>query len=220
MLKSRYVMDPNNPQFQPQPQPMPQPSQGIEYLNSIAPQTKVKTVNPFILWGLIVAAVVIVILVVIGLAGGGNSPTKQLTVVGASTSNLKDLSEDASKDIQSTELRSINSSLTIVLTNANRDLAPFLKSEDINLKNTKKNKTLGAVVAGYTKVSERLEDARLNGVYDRTYVREVSFLLKTLHADMEELFNSSRSKSLKTALESNDNNLAPLLESLEAFQAE
>ena len=205
-------MDPN---YQ---QPIPGP--GVEYLNSIASQPQVKTINPFVLWGLIAAALIAVIIIVITAASGGNNPTKQLTQVGASTANLKLLTEAANNDIQSSELRSINSSLTLTLTNTNRDLAEHLKKQKINIKNTKKNKTVAVVTANFDSVNQRLEDARLNGLYDRTYVREMTYLLKTLHADMEELYNSSKSKSLKTTLETNDNNLAPLLESLEAFKAD
>lgn len=202
-----------------QPQPTP-PPQGIDYLNSITPQTKTKTLNPLVLWGLIAAALITTLLVIVGLASSGNSPKKQLTVVGASAGNLKTLVETSNSKIQSSELRSINSSLIIVLTNTNRDLAEPLKKQEINLKNTKKDKTVASVAAGYQKVNERLEDARLNGVHDRTYVREVSYLLKTLHSDMEELYHASKSKDLKVILETNDNNLAPLLESLEAHSNE
>ena len=206
------------PNYQ-QPQQQPVPGPGIDYLNSIAAQPQVKTINPFILWGLIAAALIAVIVIVIAIASGGNSPTKQLAQVGASTASLKVLTETANDDIQNSELRSINSSLTLTLTNTNRDLAGYLKKEQINLKDVKKDKTIAAVTASYGEVSQRLEDARLNGLYDRTYVRELIYLLKTLHADMEELYGSSNSKSLKTVLETNDNNLAPLLESLEAFKA-
>ncbi len=205
-------MDPNYQQ--------PTPANGIDYLNSIAAQPQAKTINPFILWGLIAAALIIVTVIVIAFASGGNNPTKQLTRVGASSVNLEELTETANNDIQSSELRSINSSLTITLANTNRDLAEPLKKQKINIKNAKKNKNVAVVAAEYDGVNERLEDARLNGLYDRTYARELTYLLKTLHADMEELYNSSKSKSLRSTLETNDNNLAPLLESLEAFKAD
>jgi len=207
------------PNYQ-QPQPQLTPDSGLDYLNAIATPAQTKTINPLILWGLIAAALIVVIVVIISIASGGNNPTKQLTLVGTSTTDLQELTEAANNDIRSSELRSINSSLTLTLTNTNRDLAEPLKKQKINLKNVKQNKTVATVTGVYDKVDERLEDARLNGLYDRTYVREVTFLLKTLHADMEELFNSSRSKSLKATLETNDNNLAPLLESLESFKAD
>lgn len=203
-----------------QPQQPPTPGPGLDYLNAIAAPAQTKTINPLILWGLIAVALIAVVLIVIGIMSGGNNPTKQLTLVGVSTAKLQELTEDANSDIQSSELRSINSGLTITLTNTNRDLAAPLKAQKINIKSVKKDKTVAAVSSSYDKVDERLEDARLNGLYDRTYVREVTFLLKTLHADMEELYNSSQSKGLKTVLETNDNNIAPLLESLESFKVD
>ena len=207
------------PNYQ-QPQQLPTPESGIDYLNSIAATPQPKKINPLILWGLIAAALITVILVVVALVSGGNTPTKQLTRVGSSTANLQELTEAANNDIQSSELRSINSSLTLTLTNTNRDLADPLKKQKIKIKNVKSDKTVASVTAKYTQVKKRLEDARLNELYDRTYIRKITFLLKTLHANIKKLYNSSKSKSLKTVLETNDNNLAPLLKSLEAFKAD
>lgn len=161
-----------------------------------------------------------VVIVVVSIASSGNTPTKQLTLVGASTARLQELTEGANNNIQSSELRSINSSLTLALTNVNRELADPLKAQNIRINNAKKDATVGAVGKEYEQVAQRLEDARLNGIYDRTYVRELSYLLKTLHANMEQLYKSTPSESLKTILETNDNNITPLLENLTAFQAD
>ena len=208
-------MEPNY--HQPQPQA---PGPGVEYLDSIAAQPTVKTINPFILWGLIATALVVVIVAVLALAGGGNSSENLLARVGATSASLKELTDDADGHIQSSELRTINSSLSLTLANTNRDLSEPLEKQDINLKDVKKNKTLSNVAAEYEEIAGRLEDARLNGLYDRTYAREVAYQLKNLHSYMGQLYDSSRSKSLKSSLESNDNNLAPLLKEFESFNVE
>jgi hypothetical protein len=201
------------------PQQPPTPGPGLEYLDSIAAQPRIKTINPFVLWGAIVAALVIVVIVVINIAGGGTSTKSVLAQVGATSSALKELSDEANGHIQSSDLRTINSNLSLTLANTNRDLSEPLATQKISLKDPKKNKTVAEVMIEYEQVAERLEDARLNGLYDRTYAREVTYQLKNLHSYMSQLYGSTRSTSLKSALETNDDNLAPLLEEFESFNA-
>ena len=66
----------------------------------------------------------------------------------------------------------------------------------------------------------RLEDARLNAVYDRTYAREMTFALKTLHSDMSILYKSTRSKPLKEVLNTTDTNIEPLLDEFQSFNSQ
>ena len=58
---------------------------GVDYLNTIAPQTPVKTINPFVLWGAIVAALLLVVLTVAGLANSGTSSETLLARVGSTS---------------------------------------------------------------------------------------------------------------------------------------
>ena len=119
--------------------------------------------------------------------------------------------------MQSSELRSINSNLSITLANTNRDLAEPLAAKKISLENIKKNKTVAEVALEYSEIQERLEDARLNGLYDRTYTREIIYQLKTLNSYMGQLYESTNSEDLKTILNSNNENLTVLLEELETL---
>jgi len=204
-------MPPNNPYQQPQV-----PS---DYLNQIATQPQVKTMNPFVLWGLIggLLALGIVGFLVISSASKGPS-SSSLTAVAAKLDNLKKVSESAQENIQSSELRTINSNLTLVLTNTNRDLAEPLKFQKVSLKD-KKNASVVAAGKDLDELQDRLEDARLNAVYDRTYAREMTYSLKTLKSDMVILYKKSRSKSLKTALDTGYTNLTPLAEEFSTFNA-
>lgn len=202
------------PNYQQQP---PYQNADVDYLNTIAPQTPVKTINPFILWGGIIAALLLVVLTVAGLANSGTGTDTLLARVGATSSNLKDLTDEAADSMQSSELRSINSNLSITLANMNRDLAEPLAAKKINLKNPKKNKAVAEVALEYAEIQERLEDARLNGLYDRTYTREIIYQLKTLNSYMGQLYESTNSEALKTVLDSNNENLRVLLEELETL---
>jgi len=203
-----WYMQPDNSQF------------SSDYLNQIATPAPVKTLNPMVLWGLIGGLLVLVILVVVfvsSAASGGNS-SSSLAGVAAKINNLKTVSEKAQKNIQSGELRSLNGNLTLVLTNADRDMAEPLKAKKIKLTD-KKNSTVASVSSDFEALNTRLEDARLNAVYDRTYAREMTYALKTLHNDMGLLYKSSSNTNLKTILNKTDTNLEPLLESFSRFNA-
>jgi hypothetical protein len=69
-------------------------------------------------------------------------------------------------------------------------------------------------------LTSRLEDARLNAVYDRTYAREIAFYLKSLHTDMSKLYASTSSGSLKDVLKTTDTNLSPITEEFSNFNAD
>lgn len=202
------------PNYQQQP---PYQNADVDYLNTIAPQTPVKTINPFILWGGIIAALLLVVLTVAGIANSGTGTETLLARVGATSSNLKELTDDATDSMQSSDLRSLNSNLSLVLANTNRDLSEPLAAKKINIENAKKNKAVAEVAQEYNEIRERLEDARLNGLYDRTYTREIIYQLKTLSSYMGQLYESTKDDELKTILDSNNENLIVLLDELESL---
>ena len=190
-----------------------------DYLNQIAAPAPVKKMNPLFMWGLIggLLALAIVVVVAVSSGAGGGTSTSSLTAVASKLENLKKTSEEAQKNIQSGELRSVNGSLTLVLANANRDMAEPLAAKDIKLKDEKKQASVVKITKEFEALDERLNDARLNAVYDRTYAREMTFALKTLNSDMSILYKSTRSDSLKDVLNTSDTNLAPLLSEFESF---
>lgn len=201
-----------------QPNNLPeQPQFSSDYLNQIAPAAPVKTLNPMVLWGLI-AGVIILVIVVISAVGsmGGGANSSSLASIAARFDALKTVADDADRNIQSSELRTLNSALKLSLTDTNRELQVPLEAQDISLKD-KKNESVIAVTTDFEALGSRLEDARLNGVFDRTYAREISYSLKTLRSDMTVLYNKTRSKSLKAALETSDANLKPLVEEFSSF---
>jgi hypothetical protein len=219
LLELMYPNDPNqSPQLPPAAPTQPQPLSS-DYLNQIAAPARVKTLNPLVLWGLIGGLLVLAIVVVLGVSSASSGPSpSSLASIAANFNNLKSLSEDAQDNIQSSELRTLNSSLTLSLTNTNRDLTEPLAKQDINLKD-KKNATVISVAEKYEELGSRLEDARLNAVYDRTYAREMTYVIKTLRSDMAILYKKSRSSDLKTALETADKNLKPIVEGFDGFNA-
>ncbi len=186
------------------------------YLDTIAAQPQVKTVNPVVLWAMIGGVLVLAVAVLFAVLGAGASPTDKLTRFGARLSDLQTVSSESQEKIKSDELRTLNSNLTLILTNANRDLKQPFASLGIKLED-KKQRSVTTVAAETKQLNDRLEDARLNAIFDRTYAREMSFYIKQLRTEMRELHAGTKDKELKEVLETTDSNLSPLLTGFSDF---
>lgn len=184
-----------------------QPSPSIDYLDQIAPKVpKNRRFSNFqiaIFGGIgLIVFIVIISLIAVASGGGGSSPER----LAARLASTEAIVSGAQAKLKSSELRTLNSNLKIYLTNTNRDIVVPLTAIGVNIK------TLDPVVtkseAG-TDVSLRLEDARLNAIYDRTYAREISYRLDTIVSLMQEIRKSTNSTSMKTFLDSAISNLQP-----------
>jgi len=207
------------PEQQP-PQAPQQPQPSGSYLDQIAPSAQktpiVKKLTRFqlIAGGLIL---VLVLTVIIGLVakgiGGGTKPLHQLA---ARLNTTTSLVESAQPLLKNTELRNVNSSLKISLTNANRDLISPLSQQNVN---TKKLDEATVAQESGTNAKKRLDDARLNAVYDRTYAREMAYQLDRTLVLMRQLNKTTGNKDLQAFLTTTIENLAPLQQSFADFNA-
>lgn len=186
------------------------------YLDTIAAQPQVKTVNPMLLWVMIGGVLVFVVVVMMAVLSAGGGSVNKLTRFGARMNNLQTVSTESQEKIKSGNLRTLNSSLGLVLTNANRDLKEPFAAMDIKIDN-EKERTVAIVAAETEELNQRLEDARLNSIFDRTYAREISFYVKSLRTEMREIYSSTKSEDLKEILETTDANLSPLLTGFSDF---
>lgn len=202
------------------PEQTPSPNQNpnqypIDYLNQIAPQQPKQADNKrfflFIGGGLLIAIIVGVLAL-----SSGSGPTQKMQTMAARMTALQEISSNSQKNIKSGQLRTTNSTLTIFLTNANRDAAEPLKKSGVDIK--KLDNKIKTAENG-EKLKATLEDARLNATFDRTYSREMSYQLDTLAALMKQIYAETGSKSLKTFLESTDANLQPIKKQLTEFNA-
>jgi len=201
---------------QPQPFQTPPPP---DYLNQIAPQTNTKkffTPSPklfAIIGGILVLLVIILSITVNAIAGGQRQPLQQLA---ARLSSTETVVNDAQQHLKSSQLRSLNSNLKIYLTNTNRDVAAPLLSAGVN---TAKLSESVVAAESTTKLSETLENARLNVDYDRTYAREMAYRLDTILILMQKIYSSTNNSSLKTFLQSAYSNLEPTQKEFADFNA-
>ncbi len=233
-LPSQPIAQPTGWQ-QPQPQPQwqqQQPAYGvpaepltpngiapIDYLDQIAPKPRasfgfsrkqIAIIGGVILVGFIGFAIM-------ALTQGGKpnigSLSQQLVAKNAATTPV---SKEAQENIKSRELSAINSSLTIQLTNADTGLVNAFTKAGVNV--TKISENITAAESNAT-IKEKLEEARLNSVFDRVYSREMSYQLATILFQLKTIYETTGNAELKTYLETTYNNLDPLQKQLDAFSA-
>lgn len=200
-------MDPTQPK-----QPI-----GIDYLNQIAPQTPKKKMllsKMQLIIVSIVGAAFVIVMILVAVVGGGS--TKSLEQLAARLQSTEKIANSASTLIKNTQLSALNSNLKIYLTNTNRDIAAPLLKDNIDV--TKLDKTIIANAAG-TDVTARLEDARLNAVYDSTYAREMAYRLDTIVSLMHQIRHSTNNSDLRTFLDSALINLLPTQKAFADFNA-
>ena len=203
--------------MQPEQNQQPQPQYSIDYLNQIAPQPKKPGLNNKTFLLLVGGGLLLVIIVgIFVLSSGGSGPTQKMQTLAARMQTLQTISDKAQKNIKSGQLRSTNSNLTIFLTNANRDIVDPLKKNGVDIK--KLDKTIVTAEKGDA-LSTKLEDARLNATFDRTYAREMGYQLDTLAVLMKDIYNKGNSKSMKDFLLATDKNLEPIKKELNDFNA-
>lgn len=220
---------PPNPWAQPATvQPLPQQVvqsapggvSGIEYLDQIAPKTKQglggfsrKQVALF--GGLLLLAFGTLAAVLLVNGSKPNIAALSQTAV-AKTSALTEVSRQSQQNIKSGKLAAINSSLLIQLTGANTELTNAFAKAGVNT--SKISKDIAASTSNAT-LLQKLDDARLNGTFDSVYSREMSYELTILLINLQSIYTTTNSASLKSYLENTYNNIQPLQKQLAAFNS-
>ena len=144
-------------------------------------------------------------------SGGGSTTGKdRLSTIAAQLSALQTTTGDATENIQDSSLRTLNSSLSLALTNINHDIVDAISA--LEASTDEKDKNVMAVTSQIDELSTALEDARLNAVYDRTYAREIAYYLKTLHSEMNALYTATQKTKVRTFLSTADKNLSPFVD--------
>lgn len=185
--------------------------ESAEYLNEISPVSKKAKASflwnkPILIGGILLVVTVFVILAMLAsnLSSAGTKPMKTLS---ARLTATADTATQANKNIKSTQLRALNSSLSMYLTNTNRDFVEILTLNKIQAKSIDKSII---TAESNTKTLATLEDARLNAVYDRVYVIEMNTQLEKILLLMRQINSSTKSVKTKKFLDSAIKNLEPI----------
>jgi len=141
---------------------------------------------------LIVGALVAVIIGVVLLANSGDKTIPLQLRLSARLTTLEKMSTDGKKNLVSGDLKELNGRLAIQLISDQKAIGGAM--------NAGKSDPLITTAEADTSSFESLETARLNSNYDATYRRIVSQKLDSTTALMRELYDATRSQSLKEAL--------------------
>lgn len=194
-----------------------QPNYSIDYLNQIAPTPQKRGLfgdkKPLVI-GLGAALIVAILIIIIGKSV--SQQPNSLQQLAARLQSTQTIVNGAQPNIQSSQLRTINSSLNLTLTNTNRDIVDPLKVSGITA--TKLDKKVVAAESG-ADLEAKLEDARLNAVYDRTYAREMAYRVDTIILLMKDIYGKTHSAELKNFLQTSYQNLEPIQQQLADFNA-
>jgi outer membrane murein-binding lipoprotein Lpp len=219
----RMYPDPNQNQQPTQPAPpssVPpsQPQYSIDYLNQIAPAPQKKGLSNrlFLMIAVGGGALAVIVGVLMLLSGGGSGPTQKMQTFAARVQTLEKLTTGAQKNIKSNDLRASNSNLSIFLANTDQGMVSPLEKNGVSI--TKLDKTIVAAENGDA-LTAKLEDARLNAVFDRTYAREMSYQLTALETLMKSIYSGTKSKSMKDFLQTTDDSLVPIKKQFDTFNA-
>lgn len=223
LMKSSMYPDPNqNQQQQQPPQPAPpssvppaQPQYSIDYLNQIAPPPQKQGMSNRLFMMVIGGGVLLAVIVgLMMLSSGGSGPTQKMQTLAARVQTLEKITSGAQRNIKSNDLRGANSNLSIFLANTDQGMTAPLEKNGVSV--TKLDKTIVAAEKG-DDLSAKLEDARLNAVFDRTYAREMSYQLTALENLMNSIYKSTGSKSMKSFLQTTEDSLVPIRKQFNSF---
>ncbi|HUC96426.1 MAG TPA: hypothetical protein VMR16_02045, partial [Candidatus Saccharimonadales bacterium] len=165
----------------------------------------------------IFAVGVIIIVTILGilasLASNNIGDTQRLAARLLAT---QDIANSAIPNIKSSQLRGMNSSLDIFLTNTIRDATPILAKNNININKLNKNVTAAESDAN---TLATLNDARLNAIYDRIYAGEMAHQLDITIILMQQIYKNTGDSSLKNFLSNAYQSLQPTQKQFADFNA-
>lgn len=143
--------------------------------------------------GILVALLIIVLLIL------SASAPKPLSIKGvlSRTRAVAKIATDYHKLIDDTNLRSINSSLSVALANFNRDGETYYQANTPKDQIKKEAKSRDADLSEVTKV---LDNAELNNRLDRNYVIQISYQINLMIMEQEKLLSRTKSETLATLL--------------------
>lgn len=210
-------MQPNN-QYQQQPQQNQNYTPlGIDYLNQIAapppPQKNMSDKKKIILIIFGVIGIISLGMILFNLTKPNDTPLP--LKIYTKIQQLQEVSSDYHKKIRSSALQTHNSSLTAVLTTANKSITtPLASYKDINLKKVRPSEKQAKEIAD---LREELDDAYLNFRLEEVYIREMSYQIEETIINMKSLRKVTNYRSMREYLDKTVPDLEALQERFESL---
>lgn len=215
---------PQNQQGQSQPPtgqggygPQPQPTYAVDYLDQIAPPP---APQKFLSGGfgkmIILFGFLILIAMGIIVAIGNDKGTGGIERTSIKLENMRTIAEDRHKQLKSSEMIATNSNYKAWLAGAVGQSEELMKG--IGIPKSKLNKE---VVAGErsksTKLSDTLEDARLNATLDRVYAREMALQTELLKNELDAIVKKPPTKEIRDFATDASKNIVAIQKSFADF---
>lgn len=190
----------------------------IDYLNQLSGEGKnSEQFNPKIVIGGIIGFIVLAAAMMFlifsssgGPAGPGPEVTLYKTIVGTA-----EITDDSKKKLHSSDLVSINSSIDILLLNSITGMIKPLSKSGID---ADKLESEAQKEEEFAEPMKKLEDARLNAVYDRAYLRIIDFRIDSILLLVEKVNKTSGNSDLKKYLSKTKSDLEVIDKALEEFK--
>ncbi|MDN5819114.1 MAG: hypothetical protein L0H36_01390 [bacterium] len=202
---------PGQPQ-QPAPQYQPPTAYPVDYLNEIAPKKAAAKLGMKLKIFMAAAIGLVLLIVVLSFAMSGRGlDASSPQLLAAKLDSLSKIVKKSQQNLQTNTIRSNNSDLQLVLSNTTQSITAPLESHGVKMQKLDKN-YVKAVAAKDATLEQRLEDARLNAIFDETYSREMAYEIKTLMVQMQSIYTKTSDKALAAALAESFKNLGPIQE--------
>ncbi len=163
----------------------------------------------------IIGAVVLVIFIAIAAAAYFRGDPPDITGMNNRLTQRvaaqKSIADDAQKKIRNGRLAGLNTTLYVHLTGMQANLEKELAGTKDSAKTVLKSKEHLATL-------EKLEDARLNGVYDRVYITEAQHALTQIEASITELMPYVTKEEVKTLLKDSQDKIKTYLTQLKEIE--
>ncbi|MBH1980882.1 hypothetical protein I8H89_05180 [Candidatus Saccharibacteria bacterium] len=187
----------------------------IDYLDQMAAPAKQPLEKKFIFVGI---GAVAALLVAAFLIFGTQKTTSTVNEVKLYTTliDVENSTNKSSKLIKNSKLTAINSNMRTTLVNAARDMETPLTNMGQNPTSLKSAAKTGTYHD--KKLVTTLEDARLNGVYDRIYANEMNTKMKLIITYMDSIKKNNTRKSMQEFITKNEPSFQTIQKSIEAHQ--
>ena len=163
----------------------------------------------FIMGGLLIFAILIMILgSVIGKTGNKEKAVAER--INIRISNLMEVTQNYGKITKSSTLRSMNASLYSVLNGTSVNLSPILTTVYELTPETADAEITAEEEDSFNQLKASLDHAKLNGLLDRTYPREITLQIQLLLSLESEISERTKDQNIKNIIGESYNNLSSI----------
>ncbi len=196
--------------YEEQPSLVPEGMASIDYLNQISTH---KTSAGFtrkqvaIFGGLLLLAFGVLAAFMISNGGSTQNITTMSQTLTVRIGSLAEVTKESQKNIKNQSLGNVNSALAVQLAGAGSALATAFGEAGVSVESPSEN-----IIAAESseQLMVDLEDAYLNGIFDRVYARKISYELEKTMIGINDIHTRTNNPELQSQLEEIYSNLEPL----------